>query len=208
MLPNNLVISSVSVTAGSSAPEEPVSLEEAKLHLRVSHSTEDALISSLITAARQYVEGLTSRAIVNTTFVWSVDRFPSTGVMVLPRSSVISVTSVKYYDDNGVQQTWDSSLYEVKAGDGGYIFPSPPNDWPSIQDRPGAVEVEYVAGYSDGVPESLRSAILLYLGFLYANRESHGERQQFENPAFNALVGSNRWGSYLLNGRYDIPVRP
>lgn len=199
---------SATATGTSSSPEEPITLEEAKLHLKVTHSTEDALIQSLLTASRQYVEKLTSRAIVNTTFVWNVDRFPSTGVMILPRSEVLDVTSVKYYDSNGTQQTWDDSDYIVQTGDGGYIAPLPNKSWPDIQDRPGCVEVTYEAGFVNGCPDSLVAAIKLYLGHLYANRESELDGQLYSNPAFTALVGMSMWGSFLNNGDYHLSVSP
>ena len=40
---------------------EPVTLEEARLHLRVDHTDEDALIGSLIIAARELAEHETGR---------------------------------------------------------------------------------------------------------------------------------------------------
>ena len=44
--------------------EEPVSLAEARLHLRVDFTDDDALITSLIAAARQAAETLTGRQFV------------------------------------------------------------------------------------------------------------------------------------------------
>lgn len=47
---------------------EPVSLAEAKLHLRINpgDSSEDGLIKDLITASREYCENYTSKALVGT----------------------------------------------------------------------------------------------------------------------------------------------
>ena len=47
---------------------EPVSLAEAKLHCRVDTTDEDALISALIVAAREYVEQVTGRALITRTY--------------------------------------------------------------------------------------------------------------------------------------------
>lgn len=56
---------------------EPVSLAEAKDHLRVRISDDDALISALIIAARQAAETITRRAIAQQQWKIVGDRFPS-----------------------------------------------------------------------------------------------------------------------------------
>lgn len=56
---------------------EPVSLVQAKLHLRVDTTADDLLISSLIVAARQYAEQVTWRALVTQTWTAVFDRFPA-----------------------------------------------------------------------------------------------------------------------------------
>ncbi|MFM0326088.1 head-tail connector protein [Caballeronia glebae] len=56
--------------------EEPVSLEEAKLHLRVIDSSEDTLISMLISAARAHAENICRRVFVTQKFDLYLDAFP------------------------------------------------------------------------------------------------------------------------------------
>lgn len=62
--------------------EEPVSLAEAKLHLRVDDNADDALISALIVAARQHAENDTRRALVTQTWRQVWDQFPAPGVNI------------------------------------------------------------------------------------------------------------------------------
>ncbi|HXM32309.1 MAG TPA: head-tail connector protein [Chthoniobacterales bacterium] len=110
---------------------EPVTLDEAKLHLRVTGTDDDAYIAGLITAARQLEEKIQNRAFLTTTFRMQLDSFPDlpnatlkffvptysvesylaraislmSGPLRLFRSPCQSVTSIKYLDNNGVLQT-------------------------------------------------------------------------------------------------------
>lgn len=59
--------------------EEPVTLDEAKLHCKVEHPDDDALIAALISAARSIAETRLRRAIVSTTFDAVYDSFPFGG---------------------------------------------------------------------------------------------------------------------------------
>lgn len=62
--------------------EEPVTLAEAKAHLRVDIADDDMLISGLIVAARQYAETITRRALVTQSWRLALDRFPSPGMNI------------------------------------------------------------------------------------------------------------------------------
>ncbi|HEV1992419.1 MAG TPA: head-tail connector protein [Candidatus Dormibacteraeota bacterium] len=110
---------------------EPITLDEAKLHLRVTGTDDDAYISGLIAAARQLEEKIQNRAFLTTTFRMQIDSFPDlpnatlkffvptysvesylaraislmSGPLRLLRSPCISVTSITYLDNNGATQT-------------------------------------------------------------------------------------------------------
>lgn len=162
---------------------EPVTLTEAKLHLRVDHTDDDLLIAGLITAAREYCETWTARAFVQQTWELVIDEFPSepdSGI-VLPKPPLQSVTSVVYDDTGGIEQTVGTIDYEVDtASEPGWVVPSL-SGWPSTFEGINAVRIRFVAGYAPGtnspidyaanVPASIKAAIKLHLGQLYENRE-------------------------------------
>jgi uncharacterized phiE125 gp8 family phage protein len=75
----------------------PVTVEECKAYGRIDFDDADALIESLIGAARDHLEQATGRTFVATTYQLTLDAFPCDEI-ALPRSPVLSVASVKYYD--------------------------------------------------------------------------------------------------------------
>lgn len=152
---------------------EPITLDEAKLHCRVDHADEDALISSLIATAREAVEHITGRALMPQTLELALDDFDD--VIQLPRPPFASVTSVKYLDGNGVLQTLDTASYVVDShSEPARLMPAYGTSWPSVRDQANAVLIRYQAGYADAasVPSQIKSWMLLHIANLYANRES------------------------------------
>lgn len=69
----------MSLVLVSEPAAEPVSLIEAKEHLRVDWSDDDALISALISAAREYAESICRRVFVTQSWKLVLDTFPSPG---------------------------------------------------------------------------------------------------------------------------------
>lgn len=147
---------------------EPVSITDAKLHLRTvtGDTSEDyALIYPLITAAREYCENITGRALA----LQTVKAYPeSWGLWRLPRPPFLTITSIKYYDIDDVEYTLDAADYQVDAVDG----------LVSILEEPSAelralnpITVEYAAGYTT-CPMAVRQAMLLLIGHWYQNREA------------------------------------
>ena len=168
-----MVHSGYRLTVTTEPSVEPITLAEAKLHLRVDHSHEDDYITSLIVSARKEAENYTRRAFVNTTFRLSMDHWPR--VIYLPRGKVQSVTSVKYYDTNGTQQTLATSVYDVDTdSEPGRIVEAYNQSWPDYRDIVNTIQVVYVAGYgaaAANVPDNVKQAIKIYTGHLYENRE-------------------------------------
>src|SRR4030067_2296692 len=104
----------MALTLITACAEERIPTEEAKASpsLRVSTSTDDTDIAMLITAARKMAETYTLHALVTQTWELVLDGFP-TGGIVVPMPPLQSVTSVKYIDTDGVQQTLDALLSSV-----------------------------------------------------------------------------------------------
>lgn len=163
-----------------------VILSDAKLHLRVDGSTEDALISALISAATDMVERRTRRSLIHQTFRWTFDAFPF-GPIEFPRSPAVAMTisavdypRVRYYDENGDQQTLveDTDYFLDLDNNPPSLQLFADGSWPLTQmNRPKSVEVDFVAGYgasSTDVPELLKVCIKMLVGHWFANREAVG----------------------------------
>ncbi len=154
---------------------EPLSLGEAKLHLRVDGSDEDSLITSLITTAREYCETKTNRQFVTATYIGKMDGFRSDENIQLPKAPLQAVTGITYVDLNGNPGTVLTSVYTVDtSADPGEIRLSYIQYWPTFRQQPNSVSITFRAGYGDpaDVPEGIKAAMKLLIGHLYANREA------------------------------------
>ncbi|SFB02743.1 phage conserved hypothetical protein, phiE125 gp8 family [Collimonas sp. OK607] len=162
---------------------------EAKLHLRVDFADDDALITALISAARQAAETLTGRQIITARWKMVLDSFPGPSLMgvpngevfslpghaiLLPKCPVQSVVSIGYLDMASVLQTMPATDYTVESAcEPARITPVFGRIWPICLPQIGAVSVTFDAGYGDAasVPEGIKIWIKLRVGSLYAHRE-------------------------------------
>ena len=152
---------------------EPLTLAEAKGHLRVTTTDEDALITALIVAAREYAETFTRRALITQTWDLTLDSFPSEIVMPMP--ALQSVTSITYIDVDGASQTLPTTEYTVDIKSApGRIVEAYGKAWPTTRPVINAVTVRFVAGYglAVSVPKSIVQGMLMHIGHMFANRES------------------------------------
>lgn len=181
---------------------EPVTLAEARLHLKAdSDTSEDSLITAWITAAREVAEHYTGRALAPQTLEMALDGFSATdGEIVLAMPPVASITSLKYTDTAGVEQTLSPSAYALSLyGDSRKVAPTYGNYWPSTQDIPDAVRVRYVAGYGQQggavCPKAIKAAILLMIGWLNENRGDSIQPDDIQPQAAKSLLGTQKiWG--------------
>jgi len=154
---------------------EPVSLTEAKLHLRVDITADDNEIAGLVQAATEQVELWARRALVTQTLDYTLDAWPDGRIITLPRPPLVSVTSITYKSDAGVAATFSSTYYAVDAdAEPGRVALLDSASWPSTALYPvSPIKVRYIAGYgaASAVPERYKQAIKLLCGHWYENRE-------------------------------------
>lgn len=158
------------LTLVTAAASYPVTLAEAKAQCRVTSSDEDTKLNDFIAAATDYVEQYLGRSIISQTWRLTLDKFSDT--ILLPRGPVQSVSSIKYDDANGAEQTLAGAVYTLdSASDPQWVVRNSDSSWPTINDAVNSVRIEYVAGYA-AVPASIKHAILLIIGQWYDNREA------------------------------------
>ena len=162
---------------------EPISLTEAKSYLRLDHATEDALVTSLITAARQLVEQYTRLALVTQVVTESLDKFPiwtieNLDAIYLSVNPVQTIDSLTYIDQNGESQTLGATDYELDSTSEPARLTSSLDAqfWPGTLLAANAVTIVYTAGYgaAAAVPQGIIAGLYLTLGHLYSNRDAKG----------------------------------
>ena len=183
---------------------KPVTLQEAKDHLRVDVVDDDALITAQIEAATAWVEEYTGRQLVTATWLLTLDRFPRWDrPIILPRPPAISVTSVAYTLSDETTATVTATDYVLDNKDDldrHRIVLKDAFTWPTdVRDYAG-VRVTYTTGYGDAddVPDVFKTAILLVVGTLYETRESLIVGTIVAQvPTLEALLVNRRVGSFL-----------
>lgn len=138
-----------------------VSLADAKSNLRIDSNDMDAIVNAWIMGITDHAEHYMGRAILTQTWQLVLDAFPTLIRLSMP--PVASVTSVKYIDTDGNEQTLAPSQYIVDTvTEPCRIIPAYGVTWPSTREQANAVRVEFVSGY--GATEAATpSAIRLYL---------------------------------------------
>ncbi|SDT98968.1 head-tail connector protein [Stappia sp. ES.058] len=162
------------MTAIVSTPpaQEPVTLEEARAHLRVSGTEEDPLISGLIAAARQHLERATRRALITQGWRLYLDAWPPGRIIRLPVAPVFSVDGITVYDGEGLPVVLTAADFRLDG------HAEPPRlrvaaAAPAAMSGFNGIEVEFTAGYGadgDAVPPALRQAILVLVAHWFDNR--------------------------------------
>ena len=188
---------------------EPITRAEATLHLGLDDMSgshpDDAIIDALITGARQHAEHYTKRALAQQTLEAALDAFPDSDDdrIDLPRAPVASITSIKYTDTSGTEQTISSSAYALSTyGESRTIAPTSGNYWPTTEDIPDAVRIRYVAGYAATgagaeytvLPKAVRQGLLMHISLTYPrNVFTPAEREAMETARDSLLNTIKDW---------------
>lgn len=167
---------------------EPVTIAEMKQHLRIGHSEDDTQLKTLIESARLQLERETGLAFVTQTRTLRFSCFPSNleYKLFLPGEPVASITHVKYYDGDGVQQTWNSSNYTLRQGRPSWVGLNYDVDWPDHRGEQDEIEIEYICGAAVGsVDQRVKHAIKLKVQLDYA--EQHNKEWERVNRSYESL---------------------
>lgn len=151
------------VTAPS---EEPVTLDEVKLYLRVDQNFDDDLIADLIVAARMSAESWLRQSLVTQSWKLSYADGVS-GEIWLPMGPVNSIISISTVDRTGLVTLVDSSAYHLP--DGSVL---------EINNGINAyrVDILYAAGFgaASAVPSPVKRGMLTHIAALYDERGEGG----------------------------------
>ena len=170
----------------------PVTVAEAKrkLRLTVSDTTHDSELLRHIESATEIFERDTDTAVISQTFLHYEDQFPTTGKELhLSQRPVQSITSVKYQDDDDVQQTLATTEY-VFDPRRRTIRLAVDKTWPSITSQKDAIEVTYVAGFGTGpenVMRMVQEGILCKVAELFYGNSPEAMKYM---QAYDSIVGS------------------
>ena len=185
---------------------EPISLTEAKKHLRLvitdadaaTYTDEDAKITALIVSAREYVETVTRRALITQTWDAVIDDFPATKEISLPYPPLQSVTSVSYLNTDGNAASFTDFTADLF---GHKIKLNYESEWPETRDE-SVITIRFICGYgatADAVPVSIRQAMLLLIGHWHLNPEATALNQRGASTELlplgvdSLLSGYRRW---------------
>jgi uncharacterized phiE125 gp8 family phage protein len=182
---------------------EPVTVSEAKAHLRVDEefTDDDLYIQSLITSARIHVENVSDRTLIRSKWQIKLDLFPSWDIE-LPRPPLMAdAVEVTYIPSGAVYSPVSFTDFRTdRDSTPSVIRPQWNGTWPSARGAENDVTVSYWAGFGESgqsVPAPARHCILLMVGHWYATRESVIQGGMNPVPmAVEVLLGAINWGQY------------
>lgn len=160
------------VTPPTVQPIEILGLNALKRHLNeaVDVTDNDDLISSYCAVAWDYCQRYSWRQLLTATLRQTLSAWRE--VIPICRPPVVSIASVRYYDDANTIQTLDAASWQADLSSD--VVEVKILDFPTVYDRPDAIEINYTAGYGTtaaAFPPVLLHAVRLLVGHYYATRE-------------------------------------
>lgn len=170
----------------------PITLAQAKAHLRLDSDDEDDFVQVLIDVATQIFDGtgkvrdgILGCAMMTQTWMLETERWvvpfrrairmASDYRIWIEHGPVQSVESIQVYTNDALvdwpQENWRVGHEDTRA----FVTLAVGGSWPTYDFREDAFQVAFTAGYGDtpeDVPAPLRAAMLLMIGHLFENRQS------------------------------------
>lgn len=161
-------------------------------HLRLTPTTDmaplDPMLKGMVAVARVACEAFTGRQLMDATWELILDSWWEEGIyrdgaLHIPLPPLRTITSVKYLDTGGTEQTLGATTYlaETQATatvdvhcQKGRLYLKYAEQWPSLRCQPEAVKIRFTCGYGSdpaSVPWALRQGMLLMIGEMYERRE-------------------------------------
>lgn len=165
----------MSLTLLSAPAVEPVTLAEAKAHLKIDTSDDDTLLATLITAARARAEWHTGRAFITQRWQQSFDAWPSDDMVELALPPLMSIEEIAAIAPDGIRTVLSPSSYRVDTASvpARIVFASRPSRLRAFD----CLQIAFTAGYGApaAVPVSVHTAILEIVADIYTQRGDSGD---------------------------------
>ena len=151
-----------SAKLGEPTGSEPCTLQEAKDHLKVDYSTDDTLITTLISSVRHQLEQYTGVSYVarQVDIIAKLDGCHAFELPYGPAASLPTITELKVLA--GVSEVLLIDQYTTYGGIGDFIQIIP-------TERAGTFAITYTVGYTT-LPTALKQAVLHQIAYLYEHR--------------------------------------
>ena len=154
---------------------EPVTLDEAKAHLRLTSDNDDAMLETYIAAARRTIEQRSGTRLMTQVVELARDDFPEDWrEMSLMLGNVRSVDSIKYRDSEGMEATLAADDYVAVVDVSPAAVRPKDGSWPAVSMHyPRSVRVRMTCGYlmTASVDRSVKTAVLMLAAHWFENRE-------------------------------------
>lgn len=167
---------------------------DVKARLKITDSSEDAVIDDLIAEMRSSCQNKTKFCIGAQTWSMGLDEFPEQ--IQLEHAPLIAVTGITYHDPEGNVQTLATDQYVVDDfRTPAWIVPAVDVSWPATLNTVNAVRVTYQVGYvAANLPEALKLWMLANIGHFHANREVFTAAGSGDRTIVDGLLdGERRW---------------
>ena len=153
---------------------EPVTVDEAKMHLRIDQDEEDTLLASLIAASRLQIEAVLDVALITQSWSLELDTWPDSRELHVPLWPVQSVEAVQIMDQDGEVVDLCTSALVLDGASKPPRLVSTAGNWPEPGVPALGIEIGFTAGFGNSasdVPAPIKQALLMLVAHWYEHRE-------------------------------------